>query len=378
MCIKSAKIKWLQKFLQPDNAVWKNTLYALCNIDNLSLFIRSNYDVNNLPDDLPLYYKDSFKYWKEVKNESVNVKLDLNQQFIWYNVNIKVKNNIVYSKRLLSCGMWHINDLYCNGMLIQFDVWQSRGAQMCDYLLWQGIINAIPNNWKILVTNDIYVPSTIESCTMMYNGSTIELVTANEKHFKCFFRNIKKCKENGVKAKAKHSDLHKIRDVEWSEIYRNPFDILVDNKIIDMQFKILHRIIGTNSLLYKMKKETSPNCCFCNMYPESIEHLFFKCMNVKNFWFNLFDIVNRKVDSNTVPTCKSVILCMDTDDQLLKNILNIICLYGKMYIYSCKLQSVTLNVNNFEMYIVRKLSHICQSKIKLKNVYNFVKSIFEN
>ena len=62
---------------------------------------------------------------------------------------------------------------------------------------------------------------------------------------------------------------------------------MVDNKVSEMQYKILHRIIGTKYLLYKMRKVPNMTCEFCNMYIESIEHLFFYCYVVKNFWFEI-------------------------------------------------------------------------------------------
>ena len=39
-------------------------------------------------------------------------------------------------------------------------------------------------------------------------------------------------------------------------------------------FRIIHRIIGTNNLLFKMRISDSNACTFCNNHPETVSHLF--------------------------------------------------------------------------------------------------------
>ena len=44
-----------------------------------------------------------------------------------------------------------------------------------------------------------------------------------------------------------------------------------------LQYKIIHRILGTNAFLYKVGLLDSPLCSFCNRRPESISHLLWDC-----------------------------------------------------------------------------------------------------
>ena len=46
------------------------------------------------------------------------------------------------------------------------------------------------------------------------------------------------------------------------------------------QFKILHGILFTNSILFKMTLAPS----FCCLEIESPEHIFYECAKVKDFW----------------------------------------------------------------------------------------------
>ena len=49
------------------------------------------------------------------------------------------------------------------------------------------------------------------------------------------------------------------------------------------QYRIIHRILSTNSFLYKIGLSDSPVCTFCNHLPETISHLFFECRVVNTF-----------------------------------------------------------------------------------------------
>ena len=47
------------------------------------------------------------------------------------------------------------------------------------------------------------------------------------------------------------------------KVYSLPFGVTKEVKLSVFQFKVIHNILSTNSLLYKMKKVNSPNCPFC-------------------------------------------------------------------------------------------------------------------
>ncbi len=45
--------------------------------------------------------------------------------------------------------------------------------------------------------------------------------------------------------------------------------------------------LAANAVLHKMKLTNTNTCIFCNIEIETIEHLFWECINVKNFWRQL-------------------------------------------------------------------------------------------
>ena len=123
----------------------------------------------------------------------------------------------------------------------------------------------------------------------------------------------------------------------WSQIYVMPFQILYDNCIKEMQFKILHRNIPTNKLLYKMGKIDSPRCVQCYLYIESIEHLFYECICLRQIWSHVEKIISSIVIDVKL-RCQDVMLGYKaSENHNVSNVLiNKIILYCKHYILQCK------------------------------------------
>ena len=239
MCIKAVRIKWIKKYINCKNdPAWKKTFEFLCNKENLNLFITSNFDTNELPVYLPLYHKESFKFWKDIKCETVEIKQDLNNQILWYNKNVKVNNHTVFSKSLFQSGLWNVNDLYKNGELISFDIWFRRGASVNDYLVWRGIIEALPFTWKELLKDNTPVSPDTRLCYIDFGNKITYLNNLTERHIKEYEKGriFSMMEATDFKAKTKYENDYALNEDEWVNIYTIAFDIVIDNKIIEMQF----------------------------------------------------------------------------------------------------------------------------------------------
>ena len=86
-------------------------------------------------------------------------------------------------------------------------------------------------------------------------------------------------------AQSKFDSLYCISNVlDWKNIYQLPGRVTLDTRTRAFQYKILNRILYTNSILYKMKLIPSPLCTFCGDHEETLEHLLVKCVYTKEFW----------------------------------------------------------------------------------------------
>ena len=71
----------------------------------------------------------------------------------------------------------------------------------------------------------------------------------------------------------------------WSTMYVTPFATVQEVKLRWFQ----HRILTTNTFVFKLKIIDNDLCTFCNENKEYIEHLFWECNIVQTFWNRLLE-----------------------------------------------------------------------------------------
>jgi hypothetical protein len=62
---------------------------------------------------------------------------------------------------------------------------------------------------------------------------------------------------------------------DWSIYFRILKKGCRDTYLINFQYKFLHRVIPTNTFLFKIHIRDTKLCSFCNVEDETVEHLFF-------------------------------------------------------------------------------------------------------
>ena len=140
--------------------------------------------------------------------------------------------------------------------------------------------------------------------------------------------------------------------MEWKKIFTICFDLIKDNDLVWLQYRIIHKILGTRSLLFKMSKAETNLCRNCGLSEETIEHLFFHCAKVKEFLLN----VNRWAEPLTGIKCRFTI-----QEVLLgvirvgshSDALNILLLLIKDYIFQETLKGFSLNITAFPINYTR-------------------------
>ena len=126
---------------------------------------------------------------------------------------------------------------------LSFHSFQQKFHLNCNFLQYYGLLSAIPRPWKDLLwilTGELEPSSplpTIQSlmCKIIYslliNGKNFPPSTADKKMRECGFDPSQRCK-----------------------VYSLSFGVTKEVKLSVFQFKVIHNILSTNNLLYKMKK----------------------------------------------------------------------------------------------------------------------------
>ena len=154
-------------------------------------------------------------------------------------------------------------------------------------------------------------------------------------------------------------------DVTWDKIYKICFKTTNRNDLFWLQYRIIQRILGVKSQLYKMNICNNNTCDFCQSAEETLIHLFVLCPLVKRFWQNLNQWLQQSLglylDLNP-PTIIFGIL----ENQFDSLPLNVINLAAKMFIWNCSRNSKPLQLSDFQNYM-KKIYQEQQYMSKINN-----------
>ena len=76
--------------------------------------------------------------------------------------------------------------------------------------------------------------------------------------------------------------------IKWPETYQLASKCSTSTRLVEFQFKLLHRRLSTNDFLAKIGVQDNPNCSFCEEDLVILRHLFWSCSRVTSFWNSLF------------------------------------------------------------------------------------------
>jgi len=355
MVVESAHLDWIKRFLNNISADWKTLMVEFCKKENLNVFLQANFDETEIPCETPQYYLDAIRSWRKFKYDYIIERSDIDQQLIWYNKQKKIMQKSVYNKRLFSCGLWVLSDLYENGKLIPFQTWIKRGAFSADIMVWMGIVKAVPQYIKNMITDKNDEEKLFFNTRIVNSNNNFICIS------KCQQRDVKDIirmrkyslfEEKDFKAKGKYVDkFNAIDNSNWKNIFTIPIALKCDNQLKELQFKILHRIFPVNIFLFKIKKVDSPKCFFCEIYDETLEHLFAKCPVIKTFWLRLFTLWNA-FNNSVIEICdKDIMLGVNLVRPEENFAINLLMLYGKKFIVKCRMDKVDINVMVFMRYV---------------------------
>ena len=177
--------------------------------------------------------------------------------------------------------MKHLKDEH-NKFLSLAELQQKYSLKVC-LLKYFGLVSALKSLWTTCKTNCIKNCNNYETFVVRLTEcqSASKLVYTKLLSTKCKLPShnqqkwLKDCNENGVEA------------INWREAYQLAAKYTKSTRIIEFQYKFLHRRISTNDFLTKIGVKDNPNCSFCNNEPEKLLHLFWSCPKVAFFWHSL-------------------------------------------------------------------------------------------
>ena len=297
---KALKLCWVKRLCFTDDAPWKAIPISLLSSVGGTLIFACNYDVKhiNLDKSLPKFYNDVITYWQELANNVPKTKSNVLNQIIWNNQFIKIGKKSVFFQNWHQSGIQNVSSLVDEQTIcfLPFQSFQQEFHINCNFLQYYGLLSAIPSSWKELLKsqngNLSSSTPTIESLTckviyhLLINRKNLPPPTTDKRLVKCGFDPSQRRK-----------------------VYSLPFAVTTEVKLSVFQFKLIHNIVSTNSLLYKMKIIDSPTCPFCPDTEQSIVHLFVRCSSAISFWNEFTEWYRAQCKEHSVTAHFSDVSC---------------------------------------------------------------------
>ena len=331
---RALKITWIRRLLKydADNKIL-NLFMAITPISNFDFSSVIYWDkiINSCKN---TFWKSVFSAWKDfVLVLNPNNREEVLRSSIWHNAKIKVGNKSVLYKTWYDHGILYINDLLTKeGEFISVDDMYRKYGVRTNFLRLLGLRKAIENSFSNMLGQSKNV---LQLPFQSLHVKTVRLDTKGCKRFYNIFQSGNKVEYKCINKWNALLASH-ISEVDWCKICFYNWKSTHDVKLKWFQFRILNRILGTNSLLVKIGRSDDASCTFCGEVEESIIHLLWDCQVTQKIWKDLQNWIQFNLNTRTTLNKDLVIFGnYNFSDFALNNII-LIC---KFCIYKSKMRS---------------------------------------
>ncbi len=150
-----------------------------------------------------------------------------------------------------------------------------------------------------------------------------------------------------------------------ADIIMNSFQKLyaytISTKIRSFQCRLIHRIMGINSKLFRWGFKGRNICDFCDNYEEIYLHLFCTCEKLKPFWVGINHWICEQTE--TFIHINGVEIIMRCSKEVPPTF-DLFVTVAKMHIYSCKLFGCVPTVEGFtwKLYKIKSIEQYIAPK----------------
>ncbi len=278
--IKAIKLGWLHRMYNNDTLFWK----CFCKLNfgvDCSIIPHCKWSKGEINKVSNRFYKQVMLYWLELYDTKVNNAVDVYNQFIWNNSNVRIGNKPIFYKKWIDKGILTIADVTnCNGHILLKDEFCNKYNINVNFLDYLSFTSAIPKQWRSSI-KDVHKPN--------FNYDL-------EKGPALLVKNVYKCLSKlqcnnfywlfidkmFVKPTSKDSWRNKngliFNEIVWKFIYSLPYSLTVDTRLHSFQFKIVHRILACKYNLHIWKKSDNNTCEHCDdNCIDDLFHFFIDC-----------------------------------------------------------------------------------------------------
>ena len=340
------KVNWVKRLINDKETV---PYEYICQFINMKLqdYLKCNINPNNLSKKLPDFYKEVLQAWFSLKSEPTKLP-SIQREVLWNNRFIMIANKSVFNKKLYQNGMIFINDLLENGNLLSYNQLIQKYGNHITFFNYISLLDAIPQKWRNLMKNNtiLKINPIEETIFISLNKTETPVNILKSKQVYWFLNQQNIIKPNCIK-KWFDKYLIEFSSHQWKEIFCLSQLITSDTRLIEFQFKIIHRVFATDSYVSNFDPSVSKTCIHC-LVDNNIPHLFVDCIKVCEFWQHFKTWLNNVEGYAINISTTDIIFGIHTS---LKTSVNFCILHAKWFISLRRLDEYNVNFNNFLSYL---------------------------
>ena len=324
-------LAWADKLLGETQYTWKTIpTINFIPVGGLSVF-RSSVQENEFKGKKMIksnFWKTVLFCWIKHNNKDPSQPIcDINDP-IFNNTYIRFKNRPLFIEGCISRSLLYIKDFLSDGQIINFREFCSRYGTLADsYFAYNIIYNALKKVEEEVRNSYAQNPNNRPNAPFRFKS--IDTGNISRKTYFNLLQN-----NNVLSVNRYLREKYEI-EVDNTDIWLISYECVSEVKLIILQWKLLHNIYPTGTLLFKMKMRDNENCDLCGER-DSLSHCFVQCPSVSEVWkmaeVYIFKLTNHtfKLDEKTI-----MVGLFDLNTKLgkkLKLIVNKVCLIGKFTI----------------------------------------------
>ena len=356
--ISALKISWINKLLTGNK-----TDYILLfekTVSPISKFFKFGSAWPKL-----LAQKTSNIFWKEVllsweKFVAMDVSNDNNDIMtspLWYNA--LISKNPLYIPTWYNKGVVTVGDIIdITGCVLELkDLERKFNISKINFLEYYRVRQSINTFLKVYKNGNTFSPQ-----PQPYIIRTVHFLVLNKHGTRGIYNKLNKIStEMDFQRKwLQELDLD-LNRYFWQQKFRICFKTIQDPNLIWFQYRILHRILGTQSILYKMGISNTFTCLLCESEEETLYHLFCHCHHSKQLWNQLENLIVNKVSFHIKFDHKDILLGYSHQSPY-SMALNTIIMVTKKYIFSTSRKHHQLNIE--DLFTLLKKTYEEQKTVK--------------
>lgn len=338
-------ITWIRRLMSSENAAWKSIIRTECKL------------ITDIGKYGALYCNQCIRstsnnFWKNVledyKKYCQKFTISNNSQFlsepIFYNSRTNITANLAGCRRMQESNIYIIDQIFNRKekRIYSIDEIENKYNIKIDFITMKHIEKGIKHHPGFsLVKQDLDLDEKFDNLT-----SYMKNILLDRKGTHRIYQQILPTSDLKL-VQTKWSE-DGFDNIDWHKAYMIIHRSLRCTRLKWMQIRITSRILTTNKRVSKFITNQSPLCSFCKNAEEDICHLFHDCNIVQEFWGKLTNEITLKCANMPVHNLpKEVILVGTTQNYYTSEVLDMLIVMAKLYIYRQKVKGGNLTLKHF-------------------------------